>query len=183
MTSRNCSHMSKRWGPVRLGNAITRVKSVFKYGLDNGLTEKPVRYGGEFKKPDKAVLRRHRARRSGGRRTPPADRHRRRSASCDDHARRQRRVRERRLCHPPADGSGPGTRLARLPSPEDRHCPPLPALAGDRCSVFQEAVAKRPAPKDKADADLVFLRASGRSWVEHPRSQGSSVSAWPSPGW
>jgi len=38
----------------------TRI-SVFKYGLDNGLIEKPVRYGGEFRKPDKAVLRRHRA--------------------------------------------------------------------------------------------------------------------------
>jgi integrase len=53
--------MAARWGPVRLGNAITRVKSVFKYGLDNGLIEKAIRYGGEFNKPDKAVLRRHRA--------------------------------------------------------------------------------------------------------------------------
>src|SRR5262245_51325454 len=41
--------MAERWGPVRLGNGITRVKSVFKYGLDNGLIEKPVRYGGEFR--------------------------------------------------------------------------------------------------------------------------------------
>jgi integrase len=55
------ARMAERWGPVRLGNGITRVKSVFKYGLDNGLIEKAVRYGGEFKKPDRAVLRRHRA--------------------------------------------------------------------------------------------------------------------------
>jgi integrase len=53
--------MAERWGPVRLGNGITRVKSVFKYGTDNGLIEKTVRYGGEFKKPGKTVLRRHRA--------------------------------------------------------------------------------------------------------------------------
>jgi hypothetical protein len=33
---------------------------VFKYGLDNGLIERPIRYGSEFKKPDKAVTRRHR---------------------------------------------------------------------------------------------------------------------------
>ena len=46
--------MAKRWGPVRLGNAITRVKSVFKYGVDNGLIDTAVRYGSEFKKPDKA---------------------------------------------------------------------------------------------------------------------------------
>lgn len=53
--------MAKRWGPVRLGNVITRVKSVFKYGTDNGLIEKTIRYGSEFRKPGMAVLRRHRA--------------------------------------------------------------------------------------------------------------------------
>jgi integrase len=53
--------MAERWGPVRLGNAITRVKSVFKYGQDNALLERAIRYGSEFRKPDKAVLRRHRA--------------------------------------------------------------------------------------------------------------------------
>jgi integrase len=53
--------MAKRWGPVRLGNSITRAKSVFKYGYEAGLMERPVRYGPEFVKPDKATLRRHRA--------------------------------------------------------------------------------------------------------------------------
>ena len=53
--------LAERWGPVRLGNAITRVKSVFKYGTDNGLIERAPRFGSEFRKPDKAVLRRHRA--------------------------------------------------------------------------------------------------------------------------
>lgn len=53
--------IAKRWGPVRLGNAITRIKSVFKFGIDNGLTTKAIRYGSEFGKPGKAVLRRHRA--------------------------------------------------------------------------------------------------------------------------
>ncbi len=52
--------IAKKCGPVRLGNLITRVKSVFKYGTDNGLIEKLIRYGSEFKKPDKAVMRRHR---------------------------------------------------------------------------------------------------------------------------
>jgi integrase len=55
------AQMAERWGPVRLGNAITRVKSVFKYALDNALLERVPRYGSEFKKPGKAVLRRHRA--------------------------------------------------------------------------------------------------------------------------
>lgn len=53
--------MAKQWGPVRLANSITRVKSVFKYALDNGLIERAVRYGSEFNKPDKKTMRRHRA--------------------------------------------------------------------------------------------------------------------------
>jgi hypothetical protein len=53
--------MVERWGPVRLGNSITRTKSVFKFGYETGLMERPVRYGPEFVKPDKSVLRRHKA--------------------------------------------------------------------------------------------------------------------------
>lgn len=55
------SRMARKWGPVRLGNAIIRVKSVFKFATDNGLTERAVRYGSEFQKPGKAVMRKHRA--------------------------------------------------------------------------------------------------------------------------
>lgn len=53
--------MAKKWGPVKLANTITRVKSIFKFGTDNGLVEKTVRYGTEFQKPSAAVMRRHRA--------------------------------------------------------------------------------------------------------------------------
>jgi integrase len=53
--------MVKRWGPVRLGNSIARTKTVFKFGLDNGLIDRVIRYGSEFVKPDKSVLRKHRA--------------------------------------------------------------------------------------------------------------------------
>lgn len=53
--------MAAKWGPVRLGNGITRAKSVFKFGYETGLMDRPVRYGPEFVKPDKSVLRRHRA--------------------------------------------------------------------------------------------------------------------------
>jgi hypothetical protein len=47
---------------VRLGNAIIRARSVFKYGTAKGLIERVVRYGTRFKKPDMLVLRRHRTR-------------------------------------------------------------------------------------------------------------------------
>src|SRR6185312_9841726 len=53
--------MAKRWGPVRLGNAITRARCVFTYATENNLIEKSMRYGTEFRRPDKSVMRRHRA--------------------------------------------------------------------------------------------------------------------------
>ena len=53
--------LAGKWGPVRLGNGITRAKSVFKHGYDSGLIDRPVRTGPEFVKPSKAVLRKHRA--------------------------------------------------------------------------------------------------------------------------
>jgi integrase len=53
--------MAERWGPVRLGNVIHRMKSVFKYGFACGLMERPVLFGPDFKKPSAGVIRRHRA--------------------------------------------------------------------------------------------------------------------------
>ena len=53
--------IARRFGPVRLGNEITRIKSVFKYGFEAGLIDRPVRLGPAFRKPSASVLRRHRA--------------------------------------------------------------------------------------------------------------------------
>jgi integrase len=53
--------MAKKWGPVRVGNSITRAKSIFKFGYETQLMERPARYGPEFVKPDKAKLRKHHA--------------------------------------------------------------------------------------------------------------------------
>lgn len=49
-----------RFGYVRQGNEITRVKSVFKWGFEMGKIDQPMRYGPDFVKPDKATLRKNR---------------------------------------------------------------------------------------------------------------------------
>ena len=51
--------MAKRWGPTRLGNSITRVRTIFKLAFNNGLIDRPVRFGSEFEIPGKSVMRRH----------------------------------------------------------------------------------------------------------------------------
>jgi integrase len=53
--------LARRLGPVALGNAIQRVRSVFKFAADNGLIERTVRYGQGFQRPAKKVLRLQRA--------------------------------------------------------------------------------------------------------------------------
>lgn len=55
--------MAKKWGPVTLGNVIQRIRVVFKFAWDNGLIDRPVRYGQGFKRPSRKVVRVERARR------------------------------------------------------------------------------------------------------------------------
>jgi integrase len=163
--------LAKRWGPVRLGNGITRVKSVFRYGLDNGLIERPVRYGGEFRKPDKAVLRRHRA--QNGEKMLEAGQLRR---LIDDAP-----VPVRAMILLGANAGFGNHDVATLPllaldldggwvdfpRPKTgvaRRCPLWP----ETVAAIREALAARPAPKDPAaDADTVFLQPSGRRWVRN----------------
>jgi integrase len=54
--------MAKKWGPTAIGNEIQRIRSVFRYGFEAGLLEKPVRFGPDFKKPSKKTRRQERAR-------------------------------------------------------------------------------------------------------------------------
>src|SRR5262249_35034424 len=47
--------LAKLYGPVRLVNEITKVKSVFKFGFDDGLMDRPVPFGPQSKKPRRDV--------------------------------------------------------------------------------------------------------------------------------
>jgi integrase len=53
--------IAKVWGPVRLANEIQRVRGVFKYAYDSGLIAQPVRFGPDFTKPSRKVMRQARA--------------------------------------------------------------------------------------------------------------------------
>lgn len=49
--------IAKRWGLVRLGNEIGRVRSVFRFGYESGLLAQPIRFGPTFRKPSARSLR------------------------------------------------------------------------------------------------------------------------------
>jgi integrase len=173
--------MAKRWGPVRLSRVITRVKSVFKYAFNNGLIDRPPRYGDGFNKPGKSVLRRHRAA-NGQRMLEPADLHRLIEAA-------SKPLRAMILLGLNA-GLG-NTDLATLPlaaldldngwvdfpRPKtgiERRAP----LWSETIAALRTAIAARPTPRDRADAGLVFLMRTGRRWVrdtEKSRMNGVSI--------
>jgi integrase len=181
------AEMAECWGPVRLGNAITRAKSVFKYGLDNGLIDRPVRYGGEFRKPDKAVLRRHRA--QNGEKILEAEELRwllgyppwRPAAGVHLEAMILLGINAGFGNHDVAtlplsalDLEGGWLNFPRPKTGIPRRCPLWP----ETVAALREVLADRPAPKDEADADIVFLQRSGRRWVrntEKSRTDNISV--------
>src|SRR5262249_49243565 len=152
----------------RLGNAITRVKSVFKYGLDNGMIDRAIRYGSEFRKPDKAVLRRHRAQ-NGAKMLEP-DQIRRLLGAADT------QVRAMILLGVNAGfGNGDCATLPLSALDLDRAMIDFPRPKtgiARRCPLWPETVealravlAARPAPKEKADADIVFINSRGANWI------------------
>ncbi|MBV8093616.1 MAG: hypothetical protein JO110_10340, partial [Acetobacteraceae bacterium] len=55
--------LARRWGPVRLGNEINRIRILFRHGGEDasGLLTKTVRFGTGFKRPSKKTLRLERA--------------------------------------------------------------------------------------------------------------------------
>jgi integrase len=180
------AEMAERWGPVRLGNAITRAKSVFKYGLDNGLIDRPVRYGGEFRKPDKAVLRRHRA--QNGEKMLEAEELRRLlgyppwcpAAGVQLEAMILLGINAGLGNHDVAtlplsalDLEGGWLSFPRPKTGIPRRCPVWP----ETVAAIRESLGARPAPKEKTDADIVFLQRSGRRWVRNTeKSRTDNVS-------
>lgn len=53
--------LAAKWGPTRLGNEINRIRVVCKFAFDTRLVPTPIHYGIEFRRPSKAVMRKHRA--------------------------------------------------------------------------------------------------------------------------
>jgi len=53
--------MTKAWGAHRVANEVQRVRTLFRYGYEAGLIDRPVRYGPAFKKPSRKTMRLARA--------------------------------------------------------------------------------------------------------------------------
>jgi integrase len=162
------ANIAKAWGPVRLGNEVQRVRTVFKYGFESGLIEKPVRYGPQFKKPSKSVLRKHRV--ASGKRLFEADQLR----TLIDAAGVPLKAMillgincgfgNADVANLPSSAVDLERGWIKFPRPKtgiERRCP----LWAETVQALKQAIAERPTPKLAADADLLFLTKFGKRWV------------------
>jgi integrase len=162
------STMAERWGPVRVANAITRIKSVFKYALDNGLLDNPVRYGSELKKPGKTVLRKHKA--TNGAKMIEAPELRRLLDAAGVPLRAMILLGLNcgfgnhdcgSLSLSALDLDAGWNDFPRPKTGINRRCPLWP----ETVAALRETLVQRPELKIEGDAEIVFLWANGRRWV------------------
>jgi integrase len=159
--------IAKQWGPIRLGNEIQRVRSLFKFGFEAGLIQQPVRYGATFKKPSRKVLRLERAKK-GPRMLEAAD-----LGRVIDKAGVPLKAMillglncgfgnadVASLPIKALDLTGGWVDYPRPKTGVPRRCPLWP----ETVAAVQEALAKRPKPHDKAHDALVFLTKFKRPW-------------------
>jgi integrase len=186
------AELAGQFGPVRLANEIQKVRSVFKFGMEDGLILKPVLYGSQFQKPGRRVMRVHRAK--AGKRTFDA----REIRLMLDYLAGEEVTIAR------VDGAtGDPVKLNCKPNPTLRamvllginaalgnsDCGTLPKSALDldggwltyprpktgierrvwlwpeTIAAIREAIGRRPEPRDESNADLVFLTRWGSPWA------------------
>jgi integrase len=159
----------RTWGPIRRGNTIQVVRSIFRYADDQDLVEKPVKFGKEFKKPSKKTIRIHRAKQ--GKRMFEAD---------ELQALLGKAGLQLKAMVLLAANCGYGnTDIATLPiasldldagwvdfpRPKTgiaRRCPLWP----ETVKALRAALARRPRPMDEAHAGLAFITKYGQPWVK-----------------
>jgi integrase len=164
------AEFSKSNGPVSLGNFIQRVRVAFKYAYDADLIPEPVKYGPMFKRPSKKALRIQRSKTAAKLFTADDVR------LLIDGATPQLKAMillavnaglgnndcatlERRHL----DLESGWLDFARAKTDTMRRCPLWP----ETITALDAVLASRKPPKDKADADLVFVTKYGSGWASH----------------
>lgn len=175
------SKLAKNRGPVSLGNEIQRVRMVFKYAYDEGLIDRPIRYGQSFRKPSRKTLRKARAK--NGKRMFEATELREAIDSAPQPLRAMillgincgfGQTDASSLPQSAIDLEGGWIDYPRPKTGIERRCPLWP----ETVKALREAIAKRPKPKDTADADLAFITKYGKRWVKtHTTKNGSGTPA------
>jgi integrase len=161
--------LAKRYSPVALGNRIQRVRSVFKYGYDAGLLDKPLRMGPTFKPPAKRVMRAERQKR--GERMFEARQIRRILKAAPQPLRAMILLGINcgfgnhdcgTLPISALDLKGGWINYPRPKTAIERRCPLWP----ETVAALQDAIDRRPEPHDPENAGLAFITKYGEPWAK-----------------
>ncbi|HTQ37852.1 MAG TPA: tyrosine-type recombinase/integrase [Pirellulales bacterium] len=161
--------LSKNRGAWALSGLIQKIRSVFKYGYEAGLIDKPVRYGPNFKRPKRAAFRREREEKPL--RLFSADELRTIIDAAEQPLKAMillginaaygnsdcGKLRFRNI-----DLLNGWARYNRPKTGAERRCP----LWKETQAALQEAIDGRPEPKDEALRDYVFLTKYGQPWAK-----------------
>lgn len=165
--------LAKTRGPVALGNEIQRVRMVFKYAYDQGLIDKPIRYGQGFKKPSRKTLRKHRSQKQAenGKRMFEADELRKIIDAASQPLKAMILLgincgfgQSDISCMPKStvDLDSGWVDYPRPKTGIERRC----RLWPETLQAVREAITERPEPKADADAGLAFITKYGHRWVK-----------------
>jgi integrase len=166
--------LAKKWGPVTLGNVIQRIRVAFKFAWDNGLIDRPVRYGQAFKRPSRKVVRIDRAKK--GPRLFTADEIQRLLAAAGTAMRAMILLGinggfgNADCGHLPLTAVDLDASMIDFPRPKTgipRRC----ALWPETVEAIRNASASRPAPKSAEHAGLVFITKYGLPWAKDSADQ------------
>lgn len=173
--------LSKGLSLRELGKRIQLVRSLFKYGFDAELMDKPVRFGPEFRRPGRKVMKRVTA--ATPRPMLNADQIKAMiekaskpmkamlylgincgfgNTDCAD------------LTFSALDLDGGFHNFPRPKTGVARRCPLWP----ETVQALREAIEVRPTPRDKADAELVFVTTHGRRWVRYRLNADQTKGTW-----
>ncbi len=161
--------MAKKWGPHRLEKSIQYVRSIFKHAYESGLLDRPMRFGGGFKRPTMKTLRLHRA--EQGLKLFTVQEVRKLLAAASVQMRAMILLGINAALGNTDCGTLPLTALdldsgwLTFPRPKTgigRRAHLWP----ETIAAIRDVLAHRPKPKDEAHAGLVFVTKYGKPWAK-----------------
>ncbi len=160
--------LSKTLGPTAIGNEIQRTRTIFKWAFDAEMLDRPVRYGPDFKKPSRRVMRQ--TRHANGERMFEAAE----ILAILDNASTQLKAMTLlgiNCGFGQSDiGSLPISALdlkrgwITFPRPKTGVPRRIP-LWPETIAALRDVLAKRKPPTDEADADIVFVTKYRKRWT------------------
>ncbi|MCK6477200.1 MAG: hypothetical protein L6Q35_10255 [Phycisphaerales bacterium] len=162
------SHLAEGRGPIALGIHIQKVRSIFKFGFDSGLLDRPVRFGPEFDKPTRTAIRHARNARPARMFEPAEIKTILASAGVQMRAMvllgLNAGMGNNDVASLPKAALNLDAAVLEFPRPKTA-IPRRAALWPETVGALRQALKVRPEPKEPEAQPLVFVTKYGKAWV------------------